>query len=46
MSGGSSIRPTFISDIADSLGIETTKEAQRCLSLDLEYKIRDIIQVR
>lgn len=42
----SSIHPEFIQSIAESLGIETTKEAQRCLSLDLEYKIRDIIQVR
>jgi hypothetical protein len=43
---GSSIQPEFIQAIAESLGIETTKEAQRCLSLDLEYKIRDIVQVR
>ncbi len=46
MSGSSSINPSFIQNMAESLGIETTKEAQRCLSLDLEYKIRDIIQVR
>ena len=43
---GSSIPSAFIESIATALGIETTKEAQRCLSLDLEYKIRDIIQVR
>jgi hypothetical protein len=41
----SSINTDLIKSIAESLGIETTKEAQRCLSLDLEYKIRDIIQV-
>ena len=36
----------FIETIAEGLGITATKEALRSLSLDVEYKIRDIIQVR
>lgn len=40
-----SVNVEFIERISEGLGISTTKEALRSLSVDVEYKIRDIIQV-
>lgn len=40
-----SVSVEFIERISEGLGISTTKEALRSLSVDVEYKIRDIIQV-
>lgn len=40
-----SVSVEFIERTSEGLGISTTKEALRSLSVDVEYKIRDIIQV-
>lgn len=41
------VRPALISAIADSIGIsDVSGEVARVLAPDVEYRVRDILQVR
>lgn len=41
----SAVQPDFVKAIAEVLGISVTDEGLRSLSLDVDYKLRQIIQV-
>lgn len=36
----------IVKSIAENLGIQVTDEALRSLSLDVDYRIRELVQVR
>jgi hypothetical protein len=40
------VRIEFAESVAESLGITATKEALRSLASDVDYKLREIVEVR
>ena len=40
------IEPDFVQGVAECLGIKPTEDAAKTLAPDVEYKLREIVQVR